>query len=280
MRRAPRQFRHAWKVAVLLAVLTNVVSPVSVSGRQPGHGDISASQLGRSLINSASARFRALGYQARPLRIYKDAAGYLVAPSDAVLTMDEQGVFVPLTAAAPNVQSGGGPATVSQAVEGNGYQTMADGCFARIYSGVNAAAMDHCYQVLKLLAESSPTKDYWALNHYASIYAGGWGARWAMVGAEAFTPQTWSKWSPGSNYTGNCTNSSISITMSGYSLTYSIDKCEMWRFTKWNPQVKFQNRWDGPVVNTNRELAFEIGVSVSPGAWPQWFVPASVQANG
>lgn len=181
-----------------------------------------------------------------------------------------------MTAAGPDVVA----PTAHPMAGPTGYTLVAVGCFARIYSGVNAAAMDHCYQILKLTGESSSIKDYYVLQHYASVYAGGWGAMWGEVEAEAFTPQDWVDWSPKGNRTGNCQSFTLSVEVNGWGVTYSTDKCETWSFSKWNPQVHYKNRWTGPVTNTNREIALEIAVQVAQGAWPQWWIPAAVQANG
>lgn len=253
--------------------------------------DVSDSALGKSLAAQAHDRFKAKGVVVESLRVWKDAIGYLVAPEDASLSIGADGVLQPLTAPDPNAKEAtldNGKADREVGATNESFETqastawtlVASQCFARIYSGVNAAAMDHCYQLHKLKNESSTTRDYYALQRYATVFAGGCGAKWASIEADDITPQTWVDWSPKGNTTSNCTSVTLSITMGGYGISYPVTRCESWSFTKRNPEVYYKLRWDGPVQNTNRELAFQIGVSVAQGAWPQWGVGARVQADG
>ncbi len=203
-----------------------------------------------------------------------DGAGYLVAAADTIfhVSSETDGVLRPATAGAANPLSGFKGDTPRQAAAGtSGWNVVANDCFAR-YSDT-WTWMDHCYQDLKLSNDGSSTYDYYTLHHYATVHPNSpWVANSGLINAQAATSQTWMDWSPRGDRNGNCISASISVSVGGVGASYPVEKCELWDMNKDNPAVNYALLWYGPGCRQDRELAYEIAVRVSQGAWPQWYL--------
>lgn len=96
----------------------------------------------------------------------------------------------------------------------------------------------------------------------------------------SFGAQSWVDWSPRSDYSGNCRPVGLSVSALGIGLGFSTEQCESYHFTKDNPAVNYslQGTWFVG-SNVNRELAYEIAVSVAQGKGVAWTVPAEVHGG-
>jgi hypothetical protein len=262
-----------------LFVMLALALPAATTAADLRARDASATNVGRALLMQTAQRFGLRGLQTSNLRVWKDGAGYLVAPAGTRfrVSINESGaeILQPLSAS-PHGKVASGRAQAAAA--SSGWNLVSDMCFARISDSYSY--MDHCYQLHKLSGDGSTAYDYYGLQRYATFGAAMpySRVRSAMIAADAITNQTWVDWDPRGDRTGNCVNSTLSVAAKGFGLSWDVEKCEHWNMTKSNPAVKFVLTWTGN-VHADRELAFEIAVRVNQGAWPQWQVGANVAGS-
>jgi hypothetical protein len=265
--------------AVVAAVLAfaGTTAPVVAAG-SGGAFDITASPLGQSLRSEALAQFANDGYFPANLRVWHDSYGYLVADPSATLlaavTTSDAGQSVELLPATP-----GAPVDMAQGqqIDAAQYWYMrAQQCFYRVDD--TWSWMDHCYEMYQLMNDGNGSHDYYALYHYTSVGPNyPWVINSAEIDAQAIggTVQSWVDWNPRSDRTGNCVETTVSVSVFGVGISHPVEKCEEWDFVKTNPAVNYGLGWIGSGTRHNRELAFEIAVSVNQGAWPQWSLPGA-----
>ncbi len=277
---------------VSLMIAGSVVAPATaLAAPAPGRSDLSditSSPIGREMAREAAEHRVRLGAPRQPLRVLRDQAGYLVVPADTevipVSITDESGrnivMYAPtVTASATDVVDLAPDGALSQS-----WTQVGANCYARISD--SWSWMDHCARIFVLSNDGDGSKDYYALQHYATAAANSpWRLWWGKISSlpivtGSYGAQTWVDWSPKSDYSGNCRPIGLSVSALGFGLGFSTQQCEAYHFTKDNPAVNYslQGNWYvGP--NTNRELAYEIAVSVAQGKSAAWTVPAEVHGG-
>ena len=288
------RMRACLLVAATVSVLFLPVSTVSADGPSTslpaGAVDITTTSWGRQLTSAAAIRYSAYGATSANLRVIQDAAGVTVAPAGtefgAVLETLADGTTA--LSLAPATLSDPGPA-VSDSSESDGpaplvsasWSLVGNACFTRISD--TWTWLDHCYQMYKLANDGSSTRDYYALQHYATMHPNSpWVGNWAKIrsyptGGSA--AQNWMDWSPRGDYSGG-SRTTTTLGISVYVvLTMQTTMCDQWWIAKSNPAVDFSVEWYRPGTRNNRELACEIAVWVNQGAWPQWYLPAETHGS-
>jgi hypothetical protein len=183
--------------------------------------------------------------------------------------------LVPVTAPEPNITAGA-PAGAEALAAAPTWNFQIQQCFARISD--TWSYIDHCYSLYKMANDGDGAKDYFALQHYSTA---GPNPPWTLHDAKiqaiqlAGTPaQTWMDWSPKADFNGNCQSFQLAVLVKAVVLALNVDRCELWDMTKQNPAVNYNVVYWNPGQRSDRELSFEIAVSVAQGAWPQWSIPA------
>lgn len=236
-----------------------VISPIA---------DITQTATGRALARAVAAR---LGTTASELVVLRDAWGITVGPRAASYAV-VAGAAVPLSRASSTQAS-----TVAAAPS---WSYVAGQCFSRLSDGF--AWIDHCYVLYRLAGDGDGTRDWFALNHYATMQPN---APWVMNAAEigsqpvGATPQTWVDWAPRGDLAGPCHQILVGISAPVGGIADTATQCEIWTIAKSPAGGRFAVRWDGRGMRRSRELAMEISVSVPQGAWPVWALPASVSGS-
>jgi hypothetical protein len=291
-RRTSLRARIATATAALMmiaAVTPTMVGAAHARALPRGVSDISSTSQGERLIKEAKERFAAHGAKGE-LKAIKDHAGILIAPAGSPLvatrlTLDNGKtgtVMVPATASGSESNDAAAAQTGTvAALAAPSWNFQISQCFARIND--TWSYMDHCYQLYKMANDGDGTKDYFALRHFATLGANPpWVMNWGLIRAYRLngTPaQTWVDWSPKADYNDSCRTFNGSITVKGVGLGFSFDECGLVDMTKQNPAVDYQLMYFHPGERADRELTFEIAVSVAQGAWPQWVIPAEVHGG-
>lgn len=284
--------RRPLVVFLSLMIAGSVVAPATTlagSSSAPSDlSDITSSAIGQELAREAAAHRVRLGAPSQPLRVLRDQAGYLVVPIDTevvpVSGTDDSGRDIVMYA--PVVK-----ASASDAVElapdgalSSSWTQVYTNCYGRISD--SWSWMDHCTKIFKLSNDGDGSKDYYALQHYATASGNWpWHLWWGKISSSPivsgnYGAQTWVDWSPKSDYSGNCRTIGLSVTALGFGLGFTTEQCESYHFTKDNPAVNYSLKgswYVGP--DTNRELAYEIAVKVNQGKSVAWTVPAEVHGG-
>jgi hypothetical protein len=273
-----------------MAVFVIASLPVSVSAAQPsglphGASDITKTTQGARLIKEAKARPAFRGFSGE-FKAIKDEAGITIAPADAQLvpmtvTLESGAsatALVPITAPAPNLKVAAS-ADAQALTASPTWNFQLQQCFARISD--TWSYIDHCYALYKMANDGDATRDYFALQHYSTAGPNSpWVLNWAKIQGVAFGPaQTWMDWSPKADFNGNCQTVNLGVTVKAVGLTLAVDRCDIWDMTKQNPAVNYNIVYFSPGQRNDRELSFEIAVSVAQGAWPQWSIPAETHGG-
>lgn len=284
--------RRRVALLVSLMIAAAVVAPAVASAAPTpapgGLSDITGTARGLELAREAAEHRVLLGAPSQPLRVLRDEAGYLVVPSDTDLAQvpmtDESGrelvTYAPIvTAPVPD-----GSALARNSALTSSWTQVGSNCYARISD--TWSWMDHCTRIYQLSNDGDGSKDYFALQHWATAAANSpWRLWWGKIASSpivtgSYGAQSWVDWSPRSDYSGNCRPYGLSVSALGFGLGFSTEQCESYHLTKDNPAVNYslQGTWYvGP--NTNRELAYEIAVSVAQGKTVAWTVPAEVHGG-
>jgi hypothetical protein len=81
---------------------------------------------------------------------------------------------------------------------------------------------------------------------------------------------SWVDWSPKSDLSGNCSVTTLSISVFGVGLSANHNRCETWDITKGSAAGSFKNDWGGALVAADREVGYITVVSVPEGGNPIW----------
>jgi hypothetical protein len=246
--------------------------------------------IGHQLALEAESHRVRLGLPLQELRVLRDGAGYLVVPvGTAVVPLlisvggsSDLAEYAPV--AAPATVEEDGESTGLLGTLSQGWAQVYANCYARITD--TWSWMDHCARIFKLSNDSDAQRDYYALQHYATAAANWpWRLWWGKISSSpvvtgSYGAQSWVDWSPKSDYSGNCRPVGLSVSALGFGLGFSTEQCESYHFTKDNPAVNYslQGTWFVG-SNVNRELAYEIAVSVAQGKGAAWTVPAEVHGG-
>lgn len=284
-RRKYLRTRIAVAAVFVIASLPASVSAARPSGLPHGASDITATAQGARLIKEAKGRPAFRGF-AGALKAIKDEAGITIAPADAQLvpmtvTLENGAsaiALAPVTAPAANLKLAA-PAQVQALTAAPTWNFQLQQCFARISD--TWSYIDHCYALYKMGNDGDATRDYFALQHYSTAGPNTpWVLNWAKIQGVAFGPaQTWADWSPKADFNGNCQTVNLGVTVKAVGLTLAVDRCDIWDMTKQNPAVNYNIVYFSPGQRQDRELSFEIAVSVAQGAWPQWSIPAETHGG-
>ncbi len=276
----------AMSVLLATSLVSSGAAAASTFATTPGSAtDISDSALGRSLAQQAADHYARLGVPRQPLRVWRDARGYVIAPLGTE--------FAPTSVALPD-----GTATVSSAPTTSSVRvarmaapaaTTASGswslagqaCFSRITD--TWTWLDHCYWMWQLANDGDTTRDWYALEHFATMHPNSpWVGNWAKISSSPTSgsaAQTWADWSPRGDYNQSCHTITVGITSPVGGISFSTNQCEVWDMTKGNPAVTYDLAWIGPGVRQDREVGYQISVSVPQGGWPQWSLPAETHGS-
>lgn len=280
--------RRPLAVFSALIISGNIVAPALAASppSRSDYDDITGSPIGQELVGEATARRIRLGAPNQPLRVLRDQAGYLVVPTStevaSVSMTNDSGQIV--VGYAPVVTATSDAALAPTVALSQYWAQASSNCYSRISD--TWSWMDHCTRVLQLMNDGDGSKDYFALQHWATA-SGNW--PWSLWSGKIssspivsgnYGAQSWVDWSPRSDYTGSCRTIGLSVTALGIGLSMSTDQCESYHFTKDNPAVNYSLQGNWYVAsNTNRALAYEIAVSVLQGKTVAWTVPAEVHGG-
>lgn len=82
----------------------------------------------------------------------------------------------------------------------------------------------------------------------------------------------WSDWSPRSDSKRNCGTVTIGFTYGVASVNMNFTQCDTWDITKYSTPGEFRNDWKGASINSEREVAYGVQVTVPKDGWPQWYL--------
>jgi len=276
-------------VLVALAVIGGA-GPVAARPASPGPtlpvgiSDITWTPRGRDLAVRAAERFARMRstIAAGDLVVLEDGGGVTIGPRAASYAAIADGraapAILPTTAARPGLTRGIRRGVLAGIV--GGWQFVGNQCFARISD--TFTWLDHCYTMYQLSADGDPTRDWYALNHYATMDPN---MPWVMNAASIGTTpigtatQTWADWAPRSSTVSPCRQVAVSVSSPVGGIGDTVMQCEAWTIAKSAAAGAFAVRWDGHGTHATRELSLEIAVSVPQGSWPQWALPASVSGS-
>jgi hypothetical protein len=264
------------------------VTPSRPSAAAEGVADITRTRRGAGIAFRAAARLAARGWSvhAGDLRVWRDAAGFLVAGRTATLAPvparradGSAGVeLVPVVGGVPGAVA---PRSAAPLVEPPvaSWSFVSGACFERLSD--NWAWIDHCAHLYRLVGDGDGSRDYYALDHLATAGPNWpWVLKTAGIGAypvETSPPMSWLDWSPRSDRTGPCQSYLVRLTVPFAALSHTVDRCETWDISKAQRGGDFRLDWSGCACTQDRELAFDIAVSVGQGRGPIWYVPAEVR---
>ncbi len=284
--------------AVMAACVLGAVVPIGAASGESGWAgvtDITGTAFGRSLAEQAIARYRAAGLAGAvrslaigDLAVFRDATGITIGPRGAIAAVLARPTAGPAGFEAQPVTSGrsaaaigtGGTTGMSGTSVGASWTFVASQCFSRISD--TFSWLDHCYTMYRLANDGDAVRDWFAMNHVATMQAN---APWVMNGASigsapaAGIPQSWADWAPRSDTSGACRQILVSISSPVSGIGDPATACESWRIQKSAKAGQFAVTWDGHGQHAARELSMEIAVSVPQGGWPQWTLPASVSGS-
>lgn len=289
-----RTMRSKLSLVATVGFAAALVAPTAVLAAGPtdhvrgtGVRDITATALGQSIAGRAAEHRIRLGAPHQKLKVYQDASGYTVVPDGtpiaAVASTDDNGqpviAYAPVVMAAADSTGGSDSLTTSPS-----WSFVTSNCYARISD--SWSWMDHCTQIYHLLNDGDGTREYYALQHYATA-AGNWpwSLWWGKISSSPivtgnYGAQTWVDWSPKSDYSGNCRDVTLNVNAVFVGLSYTAQECEQWHLTKANPAVNYTLQGDWHVAYNNaRELAYENAVWVAQGKSVAWTVPAEVHGG-
>lgn len=267
-------------------------SPVVAAAAAGRVVEITGSRAAASLAQAAAVRYRDYGVTVKPtdLRVWQDEDGYVLVPVGTPTIMlsttrPDGSVAVeiaPTTERMPPVTS---PSTAMLAsitpAAAPYWALVATQCFTRISD--TWSWLDHCYQMYQEANDGSATRDYYALQHYATASNNSpWRVYWAQIRsypASTSAPQTWVDWAPKGDTSGSCDPSYTIGISAPIVLTMTSNRCEIWHMTKSNPTVDYTLQWISSGVSGSRGLAYENSVSVGQGLWPVWVLPAEVHGG-
>ena len=161
------------------------------------------------------------------------------------------------------------------------WSVQASQCFTRIsdtYSWI-----DHCYGLYRLANDTDQGRDWYVLHHFASMKSNPpWAMNAASIGSAPAggTLQTWVDWQPRSDTrTTGCQQVILAIAGPAPGISDAVTQCDQWRVAKATTGGTFSVTWDRQGTHELRELSMLVSVSVPEGAWPIWYVPASVSGS-
>ncbi len=150
------------------------------------------------------------------------------------------------------------------------------GCFSRKW--VDSAWLDSCYEVSRLINDNDSARDFYALEHWATMGETQFGLRHAWVNGfrPSGTPaQSWYRWAPTADSSGFCRDVAVSVSVLSAPVGSTFQACEGWDMTKSanGTNVSFKNQWQcncSFMVGGNRATAYTITVTVAAGSYPVW----------
>lgn len=257
----------------------------------PGVADITATARGRALAQQAAGRYGDLAASigASGLVVLLDSTGITIGPRTAtyatVTTRGRNGASqveaVPQTVGRPASLASLTSLTVSAAATAAApfWSFVANACFTRISDGFSW--IDHCYAMYRLANDGDAGRDWFALNHFATMRANPpWVMYAALIGSAPIGgPQAWADWAPRSDMSGNCSPIIVAITTPAGGIPDATTQCEVWTLAKSATAGQFSVKWDSRGQRAARELSMEISVSMPQGGWAQWLLPASVSGS-
>ncbi len=139
--------------------------------------------------------------------------------------------------------------------------------------------MDSCYKLYKYsqsISDGSSYKDLYAMFHYGTAKSS---PDWILTRASLWSAQhpnsssmQWSDWSPRSDSKRNCGTVTIGFTYGVASVNMNFTQCDTWDITKYSTPGEFRNDWKGASINSEREVAYGVQVTVPKDGWPQWYL--------
>lgn len=255
--------------------------------------DITFTTKGRQLREEAVQRRQADGIAVSPdeLKVVQlgDREDYVIIPADMdpgevgfgddgrVITMS--GSFV---IRGDDTIPDNGPKQVSTQpilAQAPYWQMVNSHCYDRLYAPWDTW-MDTCWVLWFLQSDGLPTRDYYTVDIWATVYSPRMiDYAWIETDESPWgDPQYWADWDPKSDSTGGCSYYTISVGIYGVGVSRNLYRCETWRITKHADPAHFRSKYDGDVWGATRFVGHMIMTYIDGGDTPIWVVSYEVRA--